>query len=304
MHSYRFADIELASSLELVELPRTADGSGPAVRITRVRGLPDAAGGRAGCHVLRYPGLACFAVSDDGGQVEFEPAPGCSSDALRHLLLDQVLPRVLAHRGRLVLHAGAVEVAGRAVALIGETGRGKSTLVASLHTAGHPALTDDGLVVSDGGGELRALPLYAGLRLWPSSIAGLEAALAATLPVADGSSKRRVPLDGELAPRTLAAVFVLDAPSTAAGEIAAAPMSRRAACVEVLRSAFQLDLGDRQRAAALLDAAVRLVDRVPVLALRYPRDFRRLPEVRAAILGELERLRPPAARAAAAAAQP
>lgn len=52
--------------------------------------------------------------------------------------------------GRQPLHAGAFVAGGRAWALLGENEAGKSTLLAQLHLAGQPILTDDLLVVEDG----------------------------------------------------------------------------------------------------------------------------------------------------------
>ncbi|CCH85923.1 protein of unknown function [Modestobacter italicus] len=52
--------------------------------------------------------------------------------------------------GREALHAGAVEIAGRAWGLLGVREAGKSSLVAQAHLLGLPVVTDDVLVVDDG----------------------------------------------------------------------------------------------------------------------------------------------------------
>ncbi len=51
---------------------------------------------------------------------------------LQHLLFDQILPRLIAHAGRLVLHASAVGASAGAILFLGGTGQGKSTLAASF----------------------------------------------------------------------------------------------------------------------------------------------------------------------------
>ena len=52
--------------------------------------------------------------------------------------------------GRLLWHAGAVERVGRVVAVLGASGRGKSTLVASLVGGGAGYLTDEVVAVAPG----------------------------------------------------------------------------------------------------------------------------------------------------------
>jgi predicted AAA+ superfamily ATPase len=56
-------------------------------------------------------------------------------DTLEHLLHDQIYPRLLAQEGELELHAGAVDMDGQLAVLLGDSGMGKSTLVASLQQA-------------------------------------------------------------------------------------------------------------------------------------------------------------------------
>lgn len=131
-------------------------------------GLSLAVSGKGESFLLRFPGLADFIISREGHRVEAWPAPVMSIETLSHLLLDQVLPRILAQQGRLVLHAGAVQVGDLTIAFIGGSGSGKSTLTASFHAAGHPLLCDDGLVLTHGEGVTFALPTYSSLRLWPN----------------------------------------------------------------------------------------------------------------------------------------
>lgn len=242
--------------------------------------------------VLRFAAIADFLVSEDGARVACRPATGCPPGTIRHLLLDQVLPRVVAHRGRLVLHAGAVELKGAAVAAVGASGLGKSTLVAGFHRAGFHALTDDGLIVMVDDTGCTGLALYPGLRLWPPSIAGLDIEPAETVPMDSRSAKRRVrlPAANAPAPQRLIAVFVLTPPPNKheVHDVTIAPLSAREACVELLRASFQLDIGNPRRAAGHLETAAQVAGRLPVFALSYPRDYSRLPQVREAILRCLE----------------
>ena len=79
---------------------------------------------------------------DDGQGFSFDPdnrvvsCPPQLDSTTRHQLLDHVLPRVLEHLGHLMIHAGAVCTPHGVIIFVGDTGAGKSSLVASFHTAG------------------------------------------------------------------------------------------------------------------------------------------------------------------------
>jgi hypothetical protein len=238
--------------------------------------------------ILRFPELADYLIDPDSSKIGMWPMVGVTTETLSHLFLDQVLPRVLAHRGRLVLHASSVSVGNRAIAFVGETGAGKSTLAASLHTAGHPLLSDDGLLLFPGEGCVLALSTYPSLRLWPDAVSGLFTEAPTLAPMAHYSAKQRVIVDAAAAavnqPLPLAALYLL-VPETEAGGVVITRLSARDACMAIIRNAFQLDPTDHDRAAGVFAAASKVARQIPAFTLSYPRDFAGLPGMRAAILG-------------------
>jgi len=236
---------------------------------------------------LGFPGSATFEIRDEATAVECIPERSLPANTVEHLLIDQVLPRVLTHHGRLVLHAGCVGIDGRAVLLLGESGAGKSTLCASLATFGHVLLGDDGVWLRRvGAGSFEVAATYPGLRLRPEPLAFHYREAGAFDPVADTSDKRRVPtpeLAGARLP--LHRVYVLAAPGT--GSVRVGPLRGADAFVALLSATFQLHLDDPGRASAMFDGLGDLIDTVPVRTLAYPRTYDRLPEVREAILDDL-----------------
>lgn len=233
--------------------------------------------------LLRFWGLADFSISGDGRQIDAWPAPSTQPETLRHLLLDHVLPRVLAHQGRTVLHAGGVQVGDGAIAFVGSSGSGKSTLAASFHAAGFALLCDDGLVLQQDGDAILAVPTYPSLRLWPQSIESLYRKAPALASMAHYSSKQRIVLEDvpNRARLPLTSVYVLE-PSECA-EISLQRLSPQEACMSIIRHSFQLHVTDRTRLANAFVEASRLAAHLPVFSLSYPRDFARLPEVHDAI---------------------
>ncbi|MCU0875301.1 MAG: hypothetical protein MUE50_23465, partial [Pirellulaceae bacterium] len=234
-----------------------------------------------------------FRISPDARSVSISCPESTSTETLRHLLLDQVLPRVLAHAGRLVLHASCVRVQERSLVFVGETGLGKSSLAASFDAAGYPLLSDDGVVVLPHEEGPRILPIYRSLRLWPDAVQGLFAHTPPLAPMAHYSSKHRVQFADHgppaRTPLPVDVIFVLHSRCPPPDAPQLTRLTPRDGCVELLRHAFQLDVTDRQRTAALFSIVGELARQVPLFAIDYPRQYAYLPEVRAAILDRVAR---------------
>lgn len=215
-----------------------------------------------------------------------------SIESLRHVLLDQILPRVLAQRGHMVLHAAAVHTAqGHTLLALGDSGMGKSTLAAAFARSGAEVLSDDGVLLVLDSDAVRVVPCYPGLRLWPDSLDGVLAERAAeSTAMTHYNQKRRLMQPGPAQPHyDVDAIVVLQAPPDD-GALACQPCGAQAACMALVRNAFQLDLGDHANVASLLPRAAETVQRVPVLTLAYPRDYDLLPQVVARLTSTIEGL--------------
>lgn len=299
---YRYAGRSLASSLPLPELGPASTAAAelridlvPMPRCTERQdiewrhdfvdpgyGTTLTCARTASGHLLEFPDVATIGVSA-GGDVHVSAWPGASIESVRHVLLDQALPRILAQRGDFLLHGAAIRANnGRTLLILGESGRGKSTLASAFTCAGAEVLTDDCLRIEPSADAVDILPTYPGLRLWPDSLARLfpDAASRST-PMAHYSDKRRLSLgdaSASSAPISLDAIFVL-APPEGSDTISLAPLSMQQACLALVSNTFQLDLKDAANVERLLAQAAQVAARVPVRALTYPRDYARLPEV-------------------------
>lgn len=94
----------------------------------------------------------------------------------QRLFFAQALPLAAVLHGLEVLHASAVVVDGRAIALTAASGTGKSSLGAHLVAAGAGFLTDDVLALEDGEGSPIAHPGIARLSLDAHELARMDAA--------------------------------------------------------------------------------------------------------------------------------
>jgi hypothetical protein len=231
---------------------------------------------RPGGYVVQFPRLAEFDVT--ARAIVCSPRVGVPARTVRHLLLDQVLPAILASRGRVVLHASAVAVNGRAIGFIGPAGAGKSTLAAALARRGAPTLTDDALVIDVRKRQVMATPAYPGLRLWPESRALLGAwGTVRRARVAHYNTKERwfgarLPFDARVRP--LDALYVL----ARGRRVGVRPLSPQQAMMALVRFSMLLDATDRAAVRRGFELASAVVERVPVLRITVPRGARALAE--------------------------
>lgn len=106
---------------------------------------------------FQAPGHGDHLLSADGRRASSQP-PEEVGWGWSRLFQGQVLPTAAALQGLTLLHASAVSVGGGAVALIGGSGVGKSSLAHHLRLGGAGHLTDDVAAVSFDAGEVMCHP--------------------------------------------------------------------------------------------------------------------------------------------------
>jgi hypothetical protein len=237
-------------------------------------------------YLLRFPDLADFQISRNGRNVHCWPVPGTSEETVRHLYLNQVLPLTLSKNGKLLFHGSAVEIGSEAIAFLGTSGRGKSTLAASFATTGFRFLTDDGLELQSRDGVCEILPSHPSIRLWEDSHLALIPEGARIAPPVQFTSKARLLAGDEIAfcnaPRNLRRVYFLGECSPQ--ETTFACMSPSEALIELVKNSFLLDTGEREMLAAHFNELSSLVKLPIFYRLEYPRQFADLARVRQAIV--------------------
>jgi len=243
-------------------------------------------------YLVRFPGVAVYLVSADGRRVSCARQRRTHPEAVGQIFLNHVLPMALSVRGRLVLHASAVDTPHGAVAFLGAAGQGKSTLSASFVRRAFPLIADDSLLIADLGGALGVVPSYPEIRLWPDVLAALGhdgVELPAVGPRA-GKKRFRVhrgPWPFRRDPVRVRRLYVLGplAPAARRPHIGIAAVAPREAFIELVKHTYRLDLDDRARLRDEFESISRIASHPSlVYRLDFPRDLSRLPAVQAAIL--------------------
>ena len=201
------------------------------------------------------------------------------------LLVEQVLPRVLALRGAHVIHAATLSTPRGAIMLCGGSGRGKSTLGSYLETErGWPLLGDDLAIVVHKHDAWHVDAPVPGAKVWSDTLAEVCALGIKAVPIPAYESKYRVlPAPGDQPDRRhslpLAGIFQLyKAPPVDSCVRATAgeprPMDR---AMLLSNNSFRMDREDPATQARVLHQCCELARDVDVVRLIYRRAWDQLP---------------------------
>ena len=226
--------------------------------------------------LLNIPDVASYLVRD-GKEILVDEAPSCNSDDVVTCLLGTAFAVLCHQRGIHPLHSSAIDFADGCIAFVGDSGIGKSTLVAALAARGHQIIADDVCFLRrDEQGELLAWPGISQLRLCEDAMQAVGWDVPRVERVSRGSEKYLIPLRSSWNSgnqRRLRAVYQLD---SAAGDIR--PSVNRlqgAAAVEVLmrniyRSSLAAHMG---RQPAVFTICTAAASKVPIFRFSRPLGF-------------------------------
>jgi hypothetical protein len=222
-----------------------------------------------------YGDGARFVVDHRGCEVWADWPENYSLEDACTYLLGPVMGFVLRLRGTVCLHASAVGIGDRAIALMGLPGAGKSTTAAAFACAGYPVLSDDVVALADKGLEFLVQPGYPRVNLWPDSVRALfgsEDALPRITPTWD---KRYLTL-GEnghgfaSSPLPLEAIYILDSRDETLAAPVIEELSGKEAFMALVANTYVNYLLDQDMLRTEFDVLGRLVSSIPIRRVRPP----------------------------------
>ena len=239
--------------------------------------------------ILRFPRLGDFVVHADARTIECFPRARIKLPTLRPTLFNQVLPLLYA-RERLVLHAAAVQTSSGAVAFVGATGAGKSTLAAALARRRWPFITDDVLLLDQSAADVYAVPSRMPMRLWTDSTRLISGRASAHPRVRERIEKRLVTVAAlgvpeASGPLPLRRLYVLG--RTPGDRAHITTISPANLAVALIRCSFQIDVDDPAVSRQTLRAAGVVAARVRGRRLLLPGSLKRLDRTLDAIEDDL-----------------
>jgi hypothetical protein len=232
-----------------------------------------------------------FHVSARGECVRWRRLTIVHDEVLFTYLLNQVLSHCMVAKGMEPLHATCVVVDGMAMAFLGDTGYGKSTLAAAFLKRGYPLLTDDLLMLHFVSSGVLAFPSLARLKLHPdSSDATMNSRR--SMPMNNFTTKMILPL-GQMEHVShsvpLRAVYVLPT-RHGSTTICIRRATGHRALIPIVRNTFNTMWLTEPRLVRQFAFASRLASAVPIRYLSFPRQLEALPRVVDRLLLDIARV--------------
>ncbi|MDJ1171849.1 serine/threonine protein kinase [Roseofilum sp. BLCC_M154] len=210
-------------------------------------------------------------------------------------LLGPVMGLVLRLRGVTCLHASAIAVGDRAIALVGRSGAGKSTTAAAFAELGYPILSDDIVALVEPDNQILVQPAYPRLRLWPSSAEILYKnpdALPRLVPTNPTWDKSYLDLNQEKykfqdTPLPLAGIYILGDRTSSSPIPALTQLPKRQALMDLIANTYANVLLDKTMRQQEFHFLSHTVNQVPVYQLNAHPDSEHLFNIPTVILENL-----------------
>jgi hypothetical protein len=242
-----------------------------------------------GGHHLRFPQqvdfeIACAGDENRSAEVVCYPVPEYDEMRAHTLYRNAIVPLLGNFRGGLFLHGSAVRVDANgvegagAVAFLGLSRSGKTTLAGAFARCGHPFLTEDVIELERTDGAYLLQPKHTPLRLFADSAAHLLSDQIANDAI---NEKREIESDDTLPFAAHAAplrhIYILG--KDHAATLATRKLSLSEALPAIMPHAFILDVEDKVRLKAHFGRLADLTQHIPCYTLDFPRDYSELPSV-------------------------
>lgn len=244
-----------------------------------------------GTSYLRWADRFEFLITDNGTLITGHSLDGAPEAAFRTYMLGNVLAHALLIMKVETVHAANVVLDGRAIAIMGDSTYGKSTLTAAFLRAGAKLLSDDFMVMRRSHNAYHVYPGIPRIKLYQNVARRLAPIGKKGEPMTtDARTKLIFPVDDawtRAAP--LAAFYALDHPQEARRikGVGIRPLTPREAYLELTKNSFNVSVTRADRLFSQFEWATQVVTRVPFKQLSYPRTLTMLPEVIAAVRADL-----------------
>ncbi|WP_339147749.1 MULTISPECIES: aldolase [unclassified Sutcliffiella] len=161
--------------------------------------------------MFEIPGTAIFQVKN-GNEIIVSAVEEAEVDHIRLYLLGTCMGAILMQRRILPLHGSAVAINGKAYAIVGDSGAGKSTTASVLLQRGYELISDDVIPVTFTIDNIPVVtPAYPQQKLWQESLNKFGMESSNLRPIIDRETKFAIPVSSQFTTATLplAGIFEL-----------------------------------------------------------------------------------------------
>ena len=245
---------------------------------------------------FRYSDETEFLIDREGNNIWAVWPQTFTIEDMATYLLGPIMGFVLLLRGCISLHASAIAIDDRAIALVGPAGAGKSTTAAAFAELGYSILAEDVVTLDDRGDLFVVQPAYPCIRLWPESVAALYGEHNDLPRLTPNWEKRfldltQQPYQFHEEPLSLAAIYLLEerSESSAAPFVKQVPESK--ALMSLVANTYATRLMDKVMRAREFETLSRLLKTIPVRQITPHASTSRIPELCRLISEDFENLK-------------
>jgi len=232
-----------------------------------------------------------FLVDQAGTEIWAKWAEPLTLEDTATYLLGPVMGFVMLLRGIVCLHASAIAVGGKAIALLGPAGSGKSTTAAAFSDRGYNVLAEDVVTLDDRGRHFVVRPGYPCIRLWPASVKALYGSESHLPKLTPNWDKCYLDLKGQFHtdPLPLAAIYQLGERRHDTKAPFVESLDRSEGLLSLIANTYATKLMDKQMRAREFELLTRVLNNVPLRRVTPHADPARIPELCDTILKDFGR---------------
>lgn len=174
--------------------------------------------------MFHMPGIAIFSITN-GRSIVVSPLDQASDDQIRLYLLGTCMGAILMQRKVLPLHGSAIAIDGKAYAIVGDSGAGKSTTASALLKLGYELISDDVIPVTLTPDNVPMVtPAYPQQKLWQESINEFGMDSKNLRPIVDRETKFAVPVLSQFTTESLPLTGIFELVKTEGEELDIQPI--------------------------------------------------------------------------------
>ncbi|MGR3274568.1 serine kinase [Acaryochloris marina NIES-2412] len=207
----------------------------------------------------------------EGKEIIIDPSENVDISLVRSALYGPIFSILLCQLDLLVLHGSCVALHDSAIAFLGHSRAGKSTLAEAFYCQNYPVITDDVLAISLAADYPQALPSIPRIKLWPDSALAMGHQLEQLPPIHSNSSKRAHLLPPiSITTLPLSSIYILGESS----EISITKLSPQHAFLKLLKNTRAAQVLNHPRFMKFhFKQCTTLLHKIPIYLLTRPFDL-------------------------------
>jgi len=238
-------------------------------------------------YVFNFPDGVQVVINRDATTIDVSWPEAFATEYAATYLMNVVMAFVMRVRGHETLHASAALIGGAAVAFIGTSGAGKSTIVAALALRGFNVISEDVVAIIDRGVKFGVVSAHTHVRLWPDVTAFLFGSADALPLIANEEWKRRFDVREHFAQGVfeLARIYSIDDRGASAPRVEA--LDGKDALLELIAASYKSAAPDLTMSPEEFERLGRIARHVPARLVVPNAELATLPAMIDAIVEDL-----------------